>query len=146
MRFFNVFGPHQVATNAYATVVCSWRTAIHQGKQLRFDGDGTQSRDFCFVKDVCGALIKAMETPSVHNATSFNVAQGDTTSLNQVFNLFKEKYNIQEIDIIRSPIRMGDVKKTHADISNMKNLLNYEPQWPFEKGLINTFEWWDNLC
>ena len=53
---------------------------------------------------------------------------------------------LEESDIIRSPIRMGDVKKTHADISNMKTLLDYEPQWPFEKGLIDTFEWWDNLC
>ncbi len=144
MRFFNVFGPHQVATNAYATVVCSWRTAIHQGKQLRFDGDGTQSRDFCFVKDVCSALIKAMDTPSVHNAQAFNVAQGDTTSLNKVFDLFKQKYNLQETDVVRAPVRAGDVKKTHADTSKAKTMLSFEPQWPFEKGLSATFDWWDN--
>ena len=144
MRFFNVFGPHQIATNSYATVVCAWRTAIQQGKQLRFDGDGTQSRDFCFVKDVCSALIKAMNTPSVHDAQAFNVAQGDTTTLNKVFELFKEKYNIQDSNIIKSPIRVGDVKKTHADISKAKLMLNFQPNWPFEKGLLDTFKWWDH--
>jgi nucleoside-diphosphate-sugar epimerase len=143
MRFFNVFGPHQVATNSYATVVCAWATALRKGQKIRFDGDGTQSRDFCFVKDVCSALIQAMETPSVHDAQAFNVAQGDTTTLNEVFSIFKQKYNIEEKDIIHAPERPGDVKKTHADITKAKTLLNYQPKWPFKKGLIETFKWWE---
>jgi nucleoside-diphosphate-sugar epimerase len=145
MRFFNVFGPYQVATNAYATVVCAWATALSKGEKIRFDGDGTQSRDFCFVEDVCSALILAMDTPSVHNAETFNVAQGDTTSLNTVFDLFKSKYSIEENNIVRAPFRAGDVKKTHAKVSKAKELLGFIPKWPFEKGLEKTFAWWDSI-
>lgn len=144
LRFFNVFGPHQIATNAYATVVCAWATSLSKGEKIRFDGDGTQSRDFCFVEDVCSALILAMDTPAVHNAQAFNVAQGDTTELNTVFGLFKEQYNITDDMITRAPFRAGDVKKTHANISKAKSLLGFIPAWPFKKGLMRTFEWWNS--
>jgi UDP-N-acetylglucosamine 4-epimerase len=142
MRFFNVFGQHQVATNAYATVVCAWATALSKGEKIRFDGDGTQSRDFCFVEDVCSALILAMDTPSVHNGEAFNIAQGTTTELNAVFNIFKNKYNVKAEDVVYAPFRAGDVKKTHANVAKAKTLLGFVPAWPFEKGLVKTFEWW----
>jgi len=142
MRFFNVFGPHQIATNSYATVVCAWATAISKGEKIRFDGDGSQSRDFCFVEDICAALILAMDNPKAHNGQAFNVAQGETTELNLVFNMFKEKYDIQEKDVIRAPFRAGDVRKTHANITKAKQLLGFTPSWPFKKGLKKTFEWW----
>lgn len=143
LRFFNVFGPHQIATNAYATVVCAWATALSKGEKIRFDGDGTQSRDFCFVEDVCSALILAMDNKSVHDGQAFNVAQGQTTPLNRVFELFKEKYNIKEENVLRTPVRAGDVKKTHANVEKANRLLGFSPNWPFEKGLIKTFNWWD---
>lgn len=143
MRFFNVFGPHQVATNSYATVVCSWATALKKQQNIRFDGDGSQSRDFCFVEDVCSALILAMNTPDAHNAQAFNVAQGDTTKLSHVFDLFKQKYNIKPEQITYAPTRAGDVKKTHANVNKAKNILGFIPAWPFEKGLNKTFEWWE---
>lgn len=142
LRFFNVFGPHQVATNSYATVVCAWATALKKGQQIRFDGDGSQSRDFCFVDDVCSALIIAMTTPTVHDGQAFNVAQGNTIKLSHVFNLFKNKYNITENQIIYAPTRAGDVKKTHANVSKSKKLMGFIPAWPFEKGLQKTFDWW----
>jgi UDP-N-acetylglucosamine 4-epimerase len=145
LRFFNVFGPHQIASNAYATVVCAWATAISQNKPIRFDGDGTQSRDFCYVEDVCQAMVLAMQNPNVHTGEAFNIAQGNTTSLNDVFNMFKLEYNIQEANIIRASERAGDVKKTHANIKKAKRLLGYKPKWPFAKGLKTTFEWWASI-
>lgn len=143
LRFFNVFGPHQVASNAYATVVCAWATAISKEEKIRFDGDGTQSRDFCYVEDVCQAMVLAMANKSAHNAEAFNIAQGDTTELNEVFELFKTEYNIKEKNIVRAPERAGDVKKTHANIDKAKMFLGYDPKWPFVKGLANTFQWWE---
>jgi nucleoside-diphosphate-sugar epimerase len=145
LRFFNVFGPHQIASNAYATVVCAWATAISQNKPIRFDGDGTQSRDFCYVEDVCQAMVLAMQNPNVHTGEAFNIAQGNTPSLNDVFNMFKLEYNIQEANIIRAAERAGDVKKTHANIKKAKRLLGYKPKWPFAKGLKTTFEWWASI-
>ncbi len=139
LRYFNVFGPRQALDDEYAVVIPKFITSILNDQQPPVFGNGLQSRDFTFVKNIVQANLLSAVTPGVSGEV-FNVACGNDTSILEligVINKFAEK-NI-EPDLL--PIRKGDVFKTLADVNNITNKLNFKPEFTFEQGMKITFDW-----
>ncbi|MDO8467181.1 MAG: NAD-dependent epimerase/dehydratase family protein [bacterium] len=143
LRYFNVFGPGQYGDSPYASVISGWLEAIYQPdskKHLFIEGDGEQSRDFCYIDNVVEANILAMQYPKPLGGEVFNIACGDKTSVNQVRELI-EKYSGKKLELENRPSRAGDIKHSYADISKAQEWLGYDPKVKFEKGLKRTIEW-----
>lgn len=141
LRYFNVFGPGQLGTSPYATAIAAWMTALMQGKPLRSDGDGTQSRDMCYVDNVVDANMLAAEHGWALQGRSFNVACGVTHTNNEVLEILQERYPGAQIE--HAPTRPGDVKTTHADIRHAREVLGYVPRVHLHEGLRRTIEWYE---
>lgn len=142
LRYFNVFGPGQYGNSPYATVVSAWLEALYfpNNKNAFIEGDGIQSRDFCYVDNVVLANILAMQSRRSFCGEVFNVAFGSQTTINDAKNMI-EHYTGKKLNLEKRPSRLGDVRHTRADISKAKELLGYHPQVDFEEGLKRTIEW-----
>lgn len=144
LRYFNVFGPGQYGDSAYSTVVSAWLEALYfpKNKKAFIEGNGKQSRDFCYVDNVISANMLAMDYEKNLKGEVFNVAHGERTSVNEVWKLI-EKYTGKKLDLEKRPARLGDVLHTHADVSKAKKILGYKPTIKFEEGLKKTIEWFE---
>ena len=141
LRYFNVFGPGQYGDSPYSTAVSAWCHAVKNNLQLRSDGNGTQTRDLCYVDNVVSANILAANYKGMSmKGRCYNIACSDATSNNQILDYFKS--NFSDIEIIDAPWRSGDVMHTQADISRAQEELGYEPLVRFWEGLERTIEWW----
>lgn len=141
LRFFNVFGPNQLGGSAYAIAIAAWLTAIHSNKPMRSDGDGTQSRDLCYVDNVVQACKLAAKHPKKLNGERFNVACGARTTNNTVMSTLQKRYpSAAKVD---APWRPGDVMHTQADITKISNVLGYSQPISFEQGLEKTIDWYE---
>ena len=144
LRYFNVFGPGQYGDSPYSTVVSAWLEALYFPKNKKgfIEGNGTQSRDFCYVDNVIDANISAMLSKHKLNGECINIANGERTNLLEIMKMI-EKYTGRKLDLEKRPPRIGDVKDTHADITKAKKILGYKPKIRFEEGLIRTIEWFE---
>ena len=140
LRYFNVFGPGQFGDSAYATAVSAWCHAIKEGKPLRSDGTGEQTRDMCYVDNVVQANVKAATLDKKMSGERLNVACGDRVSNNEILAFLQEKF--KDIEIHQAPSRPGDVMHTLADIQETKDVLGYKPDVKFWEGLEKTLDWW----
>lgn len=142
LRYFTVFGPGQYGDSPYSTVIAGWLESLYFPAKKRgfIEGDGTQSRDFCYVDNVVNANILAMQSDKNFSGEAFNVAHGERTTLNAVREMI-EAYTDKKLDLEQRPPRLGDVKHTHADVSKAKEWFGYEPKIKFEEGLKKTIEW-----
>lgn len=147
LRFFNVFGPGSVSGGAYAMAITSWLTAIKNGVPMRCDGDGSQTRDLCYVENTVDAIYRA----AVKNSSSLdrrgahiaiNVACGQRTSNKEILEYLQARY--PGACVAHAPARPGDVKDTLADISRAKLLLGYTPLVDPWEGIKRTCDWYDN--
>lgn len=143
LRFFNVFGPRQDPNGAYAAVIPQWIVAMRDGRDVFINGDGKNSRDFCFVGDVAQALLLAASTK---NAAAFgevfNVGLGKSTSLNELFHILAglvEKETGRKVPpAIYRDFRAGDIRHSCADTTKIQELLHFDPQHPVKDGLRET--------
>ena len=119
LRYFNVFSEDQKYGGAYSTVICAWMELLKQNKPLRFEGDGTQSRDFIHVEDVVSANLFCMKHENNFNGKFFDVGTGDSITLNEIKDIVQKYYNPEWVG---APERKGDVKHTLADINALKNI------------------------
>lgn len=140
LRYFNVFGPGQFGDSPYSTAISAWCDAIKNGKKLRSDGTGEQSRDLCYIDNVVEANILSMLYEESLEARAFNVACGDRISNNQILKYLKNRY--PKIEIYSAPKRPGDVMHTQADIGDTTEILNYNNYISFWEGLERTINWW----
>jgi UDP-glucose 4-epimerase len=137
LRYFNVFGPKQDKNSQYAAVIPNFITALLEGEQPIIYGDGEQTRDFIYIKDVVNANIKAAE--SDYNGI-INVASGKKTTINELYKIISETLGY-DIEAKYLPERKGDIKHSLADVSNMKKI-NYEVNVnDFENQLKETINW-----
>ena len=136
LRYFNVYSEDQVYGGSYSTVICAWLEMIKQGKPLRIDGDGEQTRDLVHVNDIVSANIFCMEYQGVFNGKWFNIGSGTSVSLNHIKRLIDQNY-----DVIwkHMPERVGDIKESQADISELRKL-GWEPKVTIEEGLKKCFK------
>jgi UDP-glucose 4-epimerase len=140
LRYFNVYGPGQNGESAYSTAISAWCTAIHKSKSLRSDGDGSQTRDLVFVKDIARANRIAAESTKEFYGEVFNIGCGESFSNNQILEIFKNRFN--SLDITNAPERQGDVKHTLANIEKTTQVLGWKPEVLFVDGLNLTLKWW----
>jgi UDP-N-acetylglucosamine 4-epimerase len=138
LRYFNVFGPNQNPKNPYAAVIPIFATKIILNESPEIYGDGNTSRDFTFVENVVQANIKAFEFSGLKSFEVFNIACGETNSLNTLVQLLN-KLNGSNINPIYKNERLGDIKNSFADISKAGKILGYHPKFTFEEGLSITF-------
>lgn len=142
LRYFNVFGPGQYGDSPYATVVSAWLESLYFPKKRKafIEGDGTQSRDFCYVDNVVLANLCAMESRRTFGGDVVNIATGSQIRINEAKKMI-EAYTGKRLDLEKRPARLGDVRHTCADISKAKKLLGYNPSVDFEEGLKKTVGW-----
>lgn len=143
LRFFNVFGPRQDPKGAYAAVIPCWIDAMRRGDDVFINGDGENTRDFCFVRDVVQALILASLTNnSAAFGQAFNVGLGSATNLNQLFEtirtLVQETSGKKVPDVIRRDFRPGDIRHSCADTSRVTEALGFAPEYSVMAGLRET--------
>lgn len=143
LRYFNVFGPRQDPNGAYAAVIPKWMAALLSGQPGQVNGDGSTSRDFCFVANAVQANLKAALAPSSSTDTVYNVAVGGRTSLLELYGLIRERLAKRRPEIAKlepsfQPFRAGDIKDSQADITKAKTLLGYLPTHDVNQGLDET--------
>ena len=142
LRFFNVFGPRQDPTSQYSGVLSVFITCLLERKAPTIFGDGEQSRDFTYVEDVAGLLIKAAAAPAeTVSGNSYNAGNGGRLTLNETW---RELCAIEGVSIEpkHGPNRAGDVKDSQADTTAARRDLGHEPQFTFREGLQKTLEWY----
>ena len=146
LRYFNVFGPRQDPAGAYAAVIPAFVSRILHGERPDVFGDGEQSRDFCYIDNVCLANWLAAHAPKeACTGSAFNIACRQATTLNQILNKLKALLG-SNIEPKYGPVRLGDVKDSLADISRAQKVLGYEPAVFFEQGLEKAIGWYkENL-
>jgi nucleoside-diphosphate-sugar epimerase len=140
LRYFNVFGPHQDPKSEYAAVIPRFVTAALGGQGVTIYGDGTQSRDFCFIDNTVEANLAAGSAPGVSGAV-FNVACGAAINLNEVVKLVAELVG-HAVPVTYLPGRVGDVKHSLADITAARARLGYRGAVSFGEGLKRTIAWY----
>jgi UDP-N-acetylglucosamine/UDP-N-acetyl-alpha-D-glucosaminouronate 4-epimerase len=148
LRYFNVFGPRQDPDGAYAAVIPKWIAAMLRGETVYINGDGETARDFCYIENVVQANLLA---GTVDNAEAvnkvYNVALGEQTSLNQLFESLRELLGARDRDFDCPPpvyrdFRPGDVRFSRADISRAKKHLGFQPTCRVHEGLERAIEWY----
>jgi UDP-glucose 4-epimerase len=143
LRYFNVFGPFSLFGGAYSTVLSAWLYSLYVSPKTQpfLEGDGTQSRDFCFVDNVVQANILAATSKQRFAGEAFNIAQGQATTLLEVKTLL-EKITGKKLDLDMRPPRVGDVMHTLADISAAQKVLGYKPATDFKAQVTAMAEWY----
>jgi UDP-N-acetylglucosamine 4-epimerase len=152
LRYFNVFGPRQDPDGAYAAVIPLWVNSMINDKDIYINGDGETSRDFCYIDNVIQANILAA-TKQFYNSNNpkgeahiYNIAVGENTSLNKLFEIIN--YNLNQLGIqikskkINRQFRKGDVMHSLADITKVNQNLGYVPSHDIKKGLKETIKWY----
>ena len=141
LRYFNVFGPKQDKNSQYAAVIPNFISALLEGKQPVIYGDGEQTRDFIFVKDVVQANIKACE--SDYNGI-VNVASGEKLSVNRLYKIIQETLK-SDVEPEYLPERAGDIRHSLADVSNLEKIdFEVNPD-NFEENLKETITWFESV-
>jgi UDP-N-acetylglucosamine 4-epimerase len=147
LRYFNVFGRRQDPESSYAAVIPKWIAAMLRGEPVYIYGDGETSRDFCYVDNVVQANILAAtsELPQATNQI-YNVAAGDRTSLNELFELLTQSLSNNGRPFCAAPIykdfRSGDVRHSQADISKAEELLGYKVSHSIARGIEEATPWY----
>lgn len=148
LRYFNVFGPRQDPNGAYAAVIPKWIASMIKNEPVFMNGDGETSRDFCFIENVrqMNLLAATCENPDATNQV-YNVAVGDRTTLNELyeqlkFNLLPSYPHLQDGKPVYRDFRAGDVRHSLADISKSSTLLGYQPTHRIGEGLKVAMHWY----
>lgn len=147
LRYFNVFGKRQDPNGAYAAVIPKWTAAMIAGDDVFINGDGETSRDFCFIENTVQANILAATTQNDEAKNQvYNVAVGDRTTLNDLFNAIKTALNDNSVTYTKEPVyrdfRVGDVRHSQASIIKIQRHLSYIPQYKIIEGIKNAMPWY----
>lgn len=139
LRYFNVFGPKQSPTGAYAAVIPLFMQALKDEKAPTINGDGEQTRDFTYVENAVQANIRALFAGEEAVNQVFNVAFGERISLNTLWSDL-QKISKKEIKAVYGPPRKGDVRDSLANIDKARKLMGYNPLFSVRDGLEITWE------
>ncbi len=148
LRYFNIFGRRQDPQGAYAAVVPKWVASMINNEDVFINGDGETSRDFCYIENTVQANLLAATSrhPDAANQV-YNVAVGDRTTLNQLYesirSLLVARYpHLKDAKPVYRDFRAGDVRHSLADISKARELLGYEPTYRIDEGLAEAMDWY----
>jgi nucleoside-diphosphate-sugar epimerase len=142
LRYFNVFGPYQDPAGAYAAVIPAFVSSLLRGVRPVVYGTGEQSRDFCFIENVCEANWLASQAPAkVCRGEAMNIACNRHTTLNQILKQLGRLLGTN-VKAIYKPMRKGDVMHSLADVSLARKVIGYKPKVFFEEGLERAIGWY----
>ncbi len=145
LRYFNVFGRRQDPEGAYAAVIPKFIRQLLNGEVPTINGDGKQSRDFTYIENVIEANLKACLASSEAAGQAYNIAYGGREYLLDIYYGLTQALGLK-VEPIFGPERAGDIKHSNADISKARELLGYDPEWSFERGIKAAIEWYkENL-
>ena len=139
LRFFNVYGPRQDPMSPYSGVLSLFMKHLIARTTPTIHGDGGQTRDFTYVEDVAGLVIKA-STAGVPG-TTYNAGNGGRYTLNEIWSMLQKIEGV-EIQPNYGPGRAGDVRDSQADTEAAKRELGHDPRFTIEEGLRRTLEWY----
>jgi UDP-glucose 4-epimerase len=142
LRYFNVFGPGQHPESKYSAVFPAFIAALKAGRAPTIYGDGDQSRDFTFIDDVVDANLKAADAPDADGAV-LNVASGNPKSVNEVLKTVADELGVWVEPSYEDP-RVGDIRNSHADITQVRATLSWEPQVPWDEAVRTTVKWFSD--
>ncbi|HEX2976914.1 MAG TPA: SDR family oxidoreductase [Bacteroidales bacterium] len=152
LRYFNVFGRRQDPDGAYAAVIPKFLKLLRNHESPVINGDGSYSRDFTYVDNVIQAnLLSAVVDNGDALNQVYNVAYGERTTLNQLYDNIRKiagrfDSEVLKIPIIYGPERAGDIPHSLASIEKARRLLGYSPTHSVSEGLEEAVKWfWDNL-
>ena len=146
LRYFNVFGKRQDPNGAYAAVIPKWTAAMIAGDEVFINGDGETSRDFCFIENTVQANILAATANDEAKNQVYNVAVGDRTTLNDLFNALQAALNENGVTYNKKPVyrefRAGDVRHSQASIAKIEQFLDYKPEFNINQGINIAMPWY----
>lgn len=152
LRYFNVFGRRQDPNGAYAAVIPKFVISLMKHESPQINGDGSFSRDFTYVDNVIQANLLALcaERPEALN-TVYNVAFGECTTLNELFEYLREDLAEFDPEIAKvkpqyGPPRIGDIPHSLASIDKARKLLGYSPRYNVKAGLKEAVRWYFETC
>jgi UDP-N-acetylglucosamine/UDP-N-acetylgalactosamine 4-epimerase len=151
LRYFNVFGRRQDPNGAYAAVIPRWIANLLEQVPCEIFGDGETTRDFLHVADVVQANILAATADAGVAKGVFNVACGEETSLNELFEMIRGELSrllpaVAASEVTHSPARLGDIRRSLADISRIREVLGFAPTLRPVDGLRESLEWYVARC
>jgi UDP-glucose 4-epimerase len=136
-RYFNVFGARQDPNGAYAAVIPKWIAAALAGEPLVVNGDGKQTRDFCYIDNVVHANLLAATTSKTLRGEVVNISCGERISLLELADAIAAESG-KDVKRTHGPPRAGDVRDSLGDISRAKEVIGYEPKVLWRDGLKRT--------
>jgi len=152
LRYFNVFGGRQDPQGAYAAVIPRFATAMLEEQPLTIHGDGSTTRDFCYIDNVVQAnlLASVVEDPAALGQV-YNIAFGGRMSLDELYRTLRDLIAERHPELrIPAPVyadfRPGDVRHSEADIGKARRLLGYSPQWDARSGLAAALPWYERFA
>ena len=122
-RFYNVYGPYEHLDEKFGNVMGIWRCKAKEGKPLPIVGNGEQRRDFTHVDDIVSGLIK-IASSNIKHQDAWEMGSGVNYSINELFEMFRLKFNVTSINIEDQP---GNYRKTLRTNDDMLNKLNWSP-------------------
>jgi len=141
LRYFNVYGPGQNPKSSFMTTIPLFIEKILSGEDLTIFGDGRQTRDFVYIKDVVDSTIQAMKSGTTG---TYNIGSGTETSINQIISIIRDimdtDFNVQYL-----PAKDGDLKRSVADISAAKKAFNFNPKMNIRDGIEETIKYLQSL-
>jgi len=142
MRFSNVYGPCSI--NKEAQLIPNFVLGALRGETVKVFGDGSQTRDYCYVDDLMDAIMKALKKPiNIVGGQVFQIATNVETSVQEVVDTMTEILNEHnyELDIEYTNERSGDLQRNYSDISKAKKILGWKPKTTASEGIKKTIEW-----
>lgn len=146
LRYFNVYGPRQDPAGPYAAVIPAWLTALTNGTTVTINGDGTTSRDFCFMMDVVQANLRAALCGPPAGGCVLNIGSGQRTTLAELLAALRQELEVLgrpvTAEVRHGPFRKGDIQHSLADITLARSVLGYVPQYDLVEGLKRAFPYY----
>ncbi|MBN2261216.1 MAG: NAD-dependent epimerase/dehydratase family protein [Clostridiales bacterium] len=145
LRYFNVYGPRQLfdLNNSYGGAITIFTNLLLDDKSPIIFGDGNQTRDFIYVRDVVEANMLSLKMKNAHGDV-FNVGTGKSTSINEIANLLKENLNKKHIVNQYLDTKPAEIKHGYANIDKAERLLGFHPEYSNIDGIKNLCEWYKN--
>ena len=134
LRFSNVYGPN--SWHKESIVATLFKNILNRRDTTIF-GDGTQTRDFIYVEDICSGIIKSMNSKY---SGVINIGTGKSFSLKYLIKTVKKITNTK-LNLKHKNFRKGEIKKSRVDNSKAISLIKFKTSFDFEEGLINTWKW-----
>ena len=136
LRFSNAYGPYSLHKQS---IVAKFINNILSKKEILVNGNGSITRDYVYVSDICNAIYKSIKDKS--GIKTYHVGTGKETSIKQLINIFMTECVNHDITIRYGSDRVGDMKKNYTSIAKIKKYLNWSPKISLQKGFSQTFKW-----